>query len=77
MALERVKWFSKSVKRMCEYGFVENTYFNPLKIEQVRLEGACEVKRELQDYQLTIEMANEISRRKQFVHIAKACREIG
>lgn len=50
-------WFP----RMCEYGFVENTDFNPLKIEQVRLEGAREVKRELQDYQLTIEMAKEIA----------------
>lgn len=50
-------WFP----RMCEYGFQENEDFNPLKIEQVRLEGNREVKRELQDYQLTIEMAKEIA----------------
>lgn len=50
-------WFP----RTCEYGFQENEDFNPLKIEQVRLEGNREVKRELQDYQLTIEMAKEIA----------------
>lgn len=50
-------WFP----RMCEYGFTENSDFNPLKIEHVRLEGKREVKREIQDYQLTIEMAKEIA----------------
>ena len=50
-------WFP----RMCEYGFDEGTDFNPLKFEQVRLEGDREVKRELQDYQITIDMAKEIA----------------
>lgn len=50
-------WFP----RMCEYGFIENIDFNPLKNEQVRLEGNREVKREIQDYQLTLDMAKEIA----------------
>lgn len=50
-------WFP----RMCEYGFDFGTDFNPLKIEQVRNEGNREVKRELQDYQITIDMAKEIA----------------
>ena len=50
-------WF----KRMCEYGFTENIDFNLLKIEQVQIEGNREVKREIIDHQLTIEMAKEIS----------------
>lgn len=50
-------WFP----RMVEYGFNCGTDFNPLKNEQVRLEGNREVKRELQDYQITIEMAKEIA----------------
>ena len=50
-------WFP----RMVEYGFNCGTDFNPLKNEQVRLEGNREVKRELQDYQITLEMAKEIA----------------
>lgn len=50
-------WFP----RMCEYGFEEGIDFNPLKIEQVRQEGNRNVTRQLQDYQLTIEMAKEIA----------------
>lgn len=50
-------WFP----RMAEYGFKQGVDFNPLKIEQVRLEGNREVKRELQDYQITIDMAKEIA----------------
>ena len=49
-------WFP----RMCEYGFEIGTDFNPLKIEQVRLEGSREVKRVLSDALITIEMAKEI-----------------
>lgn len=50
-------WFP----RMCEYGFKEGVDFNSLKNEQVRIEGVREVRREIQDYQLTIDMAKEIS----------------
>ena len=49
-------WFP----RMREYGFTEGTDFNPLKFEQVRNEGGREVKREITDYQLTIDMAKEL-----------------
>lgn len=50
-------WFP----RMCEYGFKETQDFNPLKNEQVRLEGNRQVKRELQDYEITLDMAKEIA----------------
>ena len=46
--------------RMCEYGFSQGVDFNPLKNEQVRLEGGRQVNRTLDDAQLTIEMAKEI-----------------
>ena len=49
-------WFP----RMCEYGFTEGEDFNPLKIEQVRDEGDRQVKREVIDHQLTLDMAKEI-----------------
>ena len=49
-------WFP----RMCEYGFLEGTDFNPLKIERVQIEGEREVVREVTDHQLTLEMAKEI-----------------
>lgn len=49
-------WFP----RICDYGFAEGLDFNPLKIEQVRLEGNREVKRELTDYAISIEMAKQI-----------------
>jgi anti-repressor protein len=49
-------WFP----RMCEYGFTEGVEFNPLKIEQVQTEGNREVKREIIDHQITLEMAKEI-----------------
>lgn len=49
-------WFP----RMCEYGFTEKVDFNPLIIEQVRLEGSREVKRQVVDHQLTIPMAKEL-----------------
>lgn len=50
-------WFP----RMQEYGFREGEDFNPLKFEQVRQEGNRQVKREIQDYQLTIDMAKELA----------------
>lgn len=49
-------WFP----RMCEYGFTEGEDFNPLKNEQVRIEGNRQVSREVLDHQLTIGMAKEI-----------------
>ena len=50
-------WF----KRMTEYGFTENEDFNPLKFEQVRTEGKREVKREMTDHVLKLDMAKEIA----------------
>lgn len=49
-------WFP----RMCEYGFTEGIDFNPLKNEQVRMEGTRQVTRVIDDAQLTIEMAKEL-----------------
>lgn len=49
-------WFP----RMCEYGFNQGVDFNPLKIEQVKIEGLREVKRRITDYEVTIQMAKEI-----------------
>lgn len=50
-------WFP----RMCEYGFNENQDFNPLKNERVQFEGDRQVKRTVQDYQITLDMAKEIA----------------
>lgn len=49
-------WFP----RMCEYGFEENKDFNMLKKERVQIEGGREVKREITDYDISIDMAKEI-----------------
>lgn len=49
-------WFS----RMAEYGFENGVDFNLLKNEQVRLEGNREVKREILDYQISVDMAKQI-----------------
>lgn len=49
-------WFA----RMCEYGFRNNEDFNLLKNEQVQIEGNREVKREIIDYQISIDMAKQI-----------------
>ena len=49
-------WFP----RMCEYGFTEGVDFNPLKIEQVQREGNRDVKREVTDHILTLNMAKEL-----------------
>jgi len=50
-------WFP----RMIEYGFNEGVDFNPLKIERLQTEGNREVMREVMDFQISIEMAKEIS----------------
>lgn len=49
-------WFP----RMCEYGFEAGRDFNPVKIDRVQYEGGREVKRTVDDAQLTIECAKEI-----------------
>lgn len=49
-------WFP----RMAEYGFESGADFNPIKNEQVRLEGNREVKREILDYKISIDMAKQI-----------------
>lgn len=50
-------WFP----RMTEYGLVEGVDFNPLKIEQVQLEGKRYVKRNITDHALTLDTAKEIA----------------
>lgn len=50
-------WF----KRMTEYGFTKNQDFNTLKFEQVRTEGKREVRREMTDHVLKLDMAKEIA----------------
>lgn len=49
-------WFP----RMCEYGFEQGRDFNFLKNEQVRFEGNREVKRTVDDAEITIDMAKEL-----------------
>lgn len=49
-------WFP----RMREYGFAKGRDFNPLKNEQVRFEGNREVKRTVDDAEITIDMAKEL-----------------
>lgn len=49
-------WFS----RMAEYGFENGVDFNLLKNEQVRMEGNREVKRDIMDYQISVDMAKQI-----------------
>lgn len=49
-------WFP----RMVEYGFESGKDFNLLKNEQVQIEGNREVKREVTDYQISVDMAKQI-----------------
>lgn len=49
-------WFP----RMCEYGFTEGVDFNPYKNVRVQKEGNREVSREIEDHQLTLDMAKQI-----------------
>ena len=46
--------------RMCEYGFRNGIDFNLLKIEQVQIEGVRKVKRDITDYQISVDMAKQI-----------------
>ena len=50
------KWFP----RMCEYGFTEGTDFNVDKNVRVQMEGEREVKREIEDFTISIDMAKEL-----------------
>jgi len=58
--LEIATAFKDWFPRMRDYGFVENIDFNSLKNEQVRVEGGRTVKREMVDYELSIDMAKQI-----------------
>lgn len=49
-------WFP----RMCEYGFESGKDFNMLKNERVQIEGKREVRREITDYEITVDMAKQI-----------------
>lgn len=49
-------WFP----RMCEYGFTEGEDYNLLKFERVQIEGNREVRREITDYDVSIDMAKQI-----------------
>ena len=49
-------WFP----RMAEYGFVEGSDFKSLKIERVQMEGSREVRREVTDYNISVDMAKQI-----------------
>lgn len=52
-----VSWF----ERQLQFGFeVNRDYLNPQKVLRVQIEGNREVKREVEDYDLSIEMAKEI-----------------
>lgn len=53
---EYAKWFS----RMCEYGFAEGMDFNSVKIDEVRIEGNREVKRNMINHFLTVDMAKQL-----------------
>ena len=56
VATQYKDWFP----RMCEYGFREGKDFNPLKFEQVQIEGSREVTRVVTDHMLTLSMAKEL-----------------
>ncbi len=52
--------FSHWFPRMCEYGFEQGRDFNPVKFDRVRFEGKREVKRTVDDAEITIDMAKEL-----------------
>lgn len=53
--------FSKWFDRFCSYGFVEKIdYSTPNKKVRVQIEGNREVSREVEDYDISIEMAKQI-----------------
>lgn len=84
--LESKERFSKWFGRMCEYGFEEGIDFKAYQKVQVQMEGNREVKRELNDYVLKIDMAKEICMiqksekgrqfRKYFIEIEKTFNDI-
>lgn len=49
-------WFP----RMTEYGFSNGRDYNMLKNERVQIEGTREVKREVTDYDISVDMAKQI-----------------
>lgn len=59
-ALEINTRFNDWFLRMAEYGFENGVDFNLLKNEKVRLEGNREVKRDIMDYQISVDMAKQI-----------------
>lgn len=53
--------FSKWFERYCTYGFVQGEdYSTPNKKVRVQIEGAREVQREVEDFDLSIDMAKQI-----------------
>ena len=60
MMLEIATRYNDWFKRMIDYGFTEGVDFNLLKNEQVQIEGTREVKRDIINHQLTIDMAKHI-----------------
>ncbi len=53
--------FSSWFERQLQFGFEQNKdYSNPQKVLRVQIEGNREVQREVEDYDLTIEMAKEV-----------------
>lgn len=53
--------FSTWFERQLQFGFeVGEDYSNPLKVLRVQKEGNREVKREVEDYNLTVDMAKQI-----------------
>lgn len=53
--------FSSWFERQLQFGFIENEdYSNPLKVLRVQMEGYREVQREVEDYNLSIDMAKQI-----------------
>lgn len=59
--LESKERFSKWFGRMLEYGFEPQVDFNMYKKVQVQLEGKRKIKREISDYEITLDMAKELS----------------
>ncbi len=52
--------FRHWIVRMIEYGFTEGEDFNVVKNDRVQIEGGREVKREVTDYDISMDMAKQI-----------------
>ena len=52
--------FRHWIVRMIEYGFTEGEDFNVVKNDRVQIEGDREVKREVTDYDISMDMAKQI-----------------